>query len=313
MDTEAARAQIPCRRPRRAHLVAVICGSLLAMTGCSFEEPGVGEPGLSAGEGSDELATSRGGVVLVERERDTPTLSLRAQFLELRGLDEERALAALGMWRPDRSFEIDSCRQIASGAPPRHPERVEMRLREVGALTVEGRHGRALAHPRRIPDGLSVVSGVTYEEEITAGNADSGPQRYRVRAPGSTPIGALDVTVEAPTSIEIFEPSDGVTRRSLGDGEFALRWRTDADVSTGEVYLELTHGSALEVRGSRLRCRLEDDGRFALPAELLDPLFESGDSVYLELRRASTVRTHVEGLGPVDVIISSRDARTIDR
>ena len=293
------------------------------VVGCSTEEP------LPAPERAGDVDSDRRrvGSLLAEFEQsepgEEPHVQIHAQFLDARGIEAGRALRALEVWKADAELDRDAC-SMREGQPTSsvggERSNLQLDLLSVGPITVDGPQRQLRLSARRLPDLVPAFSGVIYGADQNFGAEEGAPVDYqpgacyRFRAPGGQTTGGFDVTIEAPEPI-LLEPANGRWQHDRDVVElergrsFALRWdvpmRTD-----GEVFLDITAGYG--PGRPRLTCRLEDDGRFDLPAEIVGQLGADSPRLNVALRRVSTERVDVAGLEESEFTVSAVDRLSLE-
>lgn len=293
------------------------------VVGCSTEEP-LQTPERAGDADSDRR---RVGSLLAEFEQSEsgaePNVQIHAQFLDARGIETGHALRALEVWKADTELDRDAC-SLREGQPSGgvvgDRSNLQLDLLSVGPITVDGPQRQLRLNARRLPDLVPAFSGVIYGADQRL-DRDPGSlvdyqpgARYRFRAPGGQTTGGFDVTIEAPEPIAL-EPANGTWQHDrevvqLARGRaFDLRWdvpmRTD-----GEVFLEIAAGYG--PGRPRLTCRLEDDGRFDLPAEIVGQLGADSPRLNVALRRVSTEQVDIAGLEQSDFTVSAVDRLTLE-
>ena len=298
----------------------VLIGVMLASTACSVEEP------LPPRDSSSNQAvtSSRTGTLLAEFEMAaaegaasgrSEALQVHAQFLDAQNVPADRALDALEVWTRDGALDRDSC-SLESGrtfdAETRRNRDMRLRLLNVGPITVQGPTDHLKLKARRLPDLSSAFSGVIYgTDERRMRRQASGPMlnyepgiRYSFEAPGKGDMGGFRVELKAPAPIRLLSPAmDAV------DSGMTLRW-TGESSRRGDVFVDLRSGYGSD--RVRLRCRLEDDGHFAIPADLLEQVTEGRPHLDVTARRVTSKPVDIQGLEASNFTLSTVDRRRVD-
>jgi len=325
----------------RGWLIAVVC--LAAGVGCIQEEHE-----YDVGGSTDQLDRSgeRVGAIYTEfrsepapgadREAMPRRARVHAQFLDVQGLEAGTALAALEIWQEPSSLDRDTCAISTDGGSastrPEQERRFRMQLLDVGPLSVRTGGRELTLTPRRIPDLSSAYSGVVYGMDRTLQGA-GGPsnatesltfqpgQPYQFEAPGGSGTSGFEASVTAPAPVDIV----GISRRSASErlGRLStktpvrIEWDTQQSSQSsvgsetadgrdgGEVFLTVTGARS----GAPLRCRLKDDGRFTLPAELVDEVAGEAERLTFVMRRVESRDIDVGGLDEMRMTISATDVR----
>ena len=292
----------------------VLIGVMLASTACSVEEP------LPPRDSSSDQAvtSSRTGTLLAEFEMAANgALQVHAQFLNATNVPADRALDALEVWTRDDALDRDTCSLesgLAFDGRSRSDRNMRLRLLNVGPITVQGPTDHLELQARRLPDLSSSFSGVIYgTDERRRERQASGPMlnyepgtRYSFRAPGKGEMGGFHVELEAPSPIRLLSPTADV---NAVDSGMTLRW-TGASSRGGDVFVDLDSGYGSE--RVQLRCRLEDDGRFTIPADLLEQVTEGRPHLDVAVRRVTSEPVDIDGLEASTFTLSTVDRRRVD-
>ncbi len=300
----------------RSHIIAS-CALMVLLSACSSGDP----LGDSESERSDEAQLEeRYGALSVEyvypRMGADEGLRIKAQFLDIRGVAIESALEALEVWKPRRVLKMGEC-LITGGESARGSgkEVGSLHLLDVGDIGVSSPRDKVLLEPRRLPDLLSSFYGVVYSSEW----GDEGVQRdidyypgvtYGFQARGTSQAGSFSFSLIAPEPMVLLA-ADGVELRDRAtittgvDDPLELVWNSDGGDTTAEVFIDLTTGFGPDQ--TRVQCRADDQGAFAVPADLLRHLRDLEDGLDLELRRVHRDRISVDGLDEVDVFFATSD------
>lgn len=300
--------------------VALLGASLLLVAaGCSTEKP-LPRPD---GESADDQTQRRVGSLLAEFEHQPgearPEVSLHAQFLDARGVRVEKAFQALEAWSSDPQLDSDACSMHDPQTPPAQQavdSDLELDLLSVGPITVEGPARRMQLEERRLPDVTDAFSGVVYGMGRTSAPAEGREITYRptgtytFRAPGDRSTGGFEVQLRAPRRVQI----EAVSGRS-GDGardvrlrrgrDLRIRWNGAPSATDSDLFFDIVAGYGPD--RPRLKCRLEDDGRFTLPGEVLTQLGGDVSSLRLTLRRVRSKDVDIPKLDRAEFYLSATD------
>lgn len=255
-----------------------------------------------------ELTEERHGTVLAEyRSSESSGATIHAQFMDVTGISVDAAERALEVWSPPGELDIDAC-SIRAADFPTDTSQMTMRLLDVGPIQVAGPESRIELFGRSLPDFSTTVSGVVYgnEEgfELDRAELDYDPfGRYRFTATGADETGPFSVWLMAPDVPRLATVEESL----VVDEELRLAWDASGTTNETELYLDVQRANA-GPQASRLSCRLEDDGDFALPRAIFESL---GDSDFdVALRRVHRVALDVEGLDGADFVFAATDERS---
>jgi len=288
--------------------------------GCSTEEP------LPPRDGDQETTeqSRRIGSLLAEFEDGASgnrrRVQIHAQFLDIQGVDAERARRALEVWSAARELDRDACSLRSTATPAADGGRdMELDLLSVGPIEVEGPERQLQLEARRLPDVVTSFSGVVYGTQGAFGPEE--PERlqfkpgeqYTFRAEGDGATGGFRATLEAPEPIRIDHLSgelDGADSEAvLREGSnFRFRWPS-AKAGEGDVFFDMTTGH--EPDQPHLKCRLEDDGRFSVPADLVSQLARASETLQVSLRRVHSSNVDIPGLQRARFTVSAVDHLTL--
>lgn len=284
--------------------------------GCSTEEP------LPPRDGEQDATEQnrRVGSLLAEFERtadaDTRRVEVHAQFLDVQGVGVGRARRALEVWSANRELDPDTCTLRSAESPTSDADR-EMRLDllSVGPIEVRGPDRRLALEARRLPHVDDSFSGVIYGTKQSFRSRDSEPLRYEpggrytFHAEGDGATGGFRASLVAPQPVRIRplsgEARPGESAVELAEGrDFRFRWN-QSDSSEGDVFFDISTGHAPDQ--PHLKCRLEDDGAFSVPADLVSQLAETSDSLRVSLRRVRSSNVEIPGLQRSRFTVSAVD------
>jgi hypothetical protein len=248
---------------------------------------------------------------------DTDTrLEATAHFVRYRVADpsiDARAVAVLLGLEDDDTIELGSCRaddradrllQSAQGSGA-----LEVALLDAGALEIGMRSSGPRVHvaavqQQRYPELFPFVSGVVYAEELSPAPSLSPGARLDLEAAGGEDVGPFVASAPIPVTF----PALTVARDA--GGALQLDWGLPADNARVDASI------LIDVRwsGSRagaLRCRVPDDGHFAIDAArlgVLDAALGAGDKVQVSVARSERSSFGVPGAGSGTLTVRLRDA-----
>lgn len=307
-------------RPRSRSARGVVCAALLFFAAaCSVDERA---PKIDV-DRAPASGETRAGTLLAEypsgRAQPADSVRIHAQFLDIHGIEYGRALEALEVWSPDFELDLDACElHSASLHEQAAPEDIRLELLDLGPITVDTPEETILLQARRLPDLLSLFSGVIYGTEQGFGDqparVDFQPgESYVFSAPGNGPNGGFQLSLEAPRPIYLEyigdEPVADAASLAWDFGDdLNITWRPSAQ-SAEDVFLRISAGFGPD--RPRLNCRLEDDGTFHLPAALIQQIAADSSEIQVSLRRINARKTPVDGLERAEFIFSTVDQITL--
>jgi hypothetical protein len=244
---------------------------LLAAAGCN------GRDGVrDAGESAHSLVRVEVAYARALNGGDA-TFDAQAHFVRYRSFDPAGVPTILGIADYD-SIPLDTCRVsdgqteldealAATALPGTSTVPAEVSLLDAGRIEVRGPVDRAVLRPRHYPELVPFVAGVVYEN-----NADVNPvtlglgQPYQVTGDGGEEVGPFTASAVAPRAFPqlVLEP----LRRAGGiASDLEVRWSAEG---SEPLRLEVKWSSRVGARS--VRCRVRDDGEFAVPHEAFDSL-----------------------------------------
>ncbi len=253
--------------------IALLIPMLVLGAGCS------GEEGLD--DGSVGVQESRVGLVNVNYEHNwadahrSAQLTATAQFVRYSAMDREQVVRLLALPLDpshdlpglDRCQTYDLSIELAEDAAMETEQQGYVELMEAGDLEVRAQDRTLTLLPRHFPGLLPSISGVIYgEAQTTLLSKDT--HQVDTSSYGGESVGSFAVKVQSPslpalTRLAGHTPGNNVTLRS-GKG-LSLVWQPSSAADGQEVtFLELRY--SLGKRDQVLRCRLQDDGSFEVPA-----------------------------------------------
>jgi hypothetical protein len=242
------------------------------------------------------------------------TFDAQAHFVRYRSFDPAGVPTILGIGDFD-SIPLDSCRvsdgqaeldealaaTSLQGAVP-----AEVSLLDAGRIEVRGPVDRAVLRPHHYPELVPFVAGVVYE---AAGAGDEARpvtlalgQPYQVAGEGGEEVGPFVANALAPRSfpqlaLEPLHRAGGIA------GDLEVRWTPE--VSSEPLRLEIKWSSRV---GSRsVRCRMRDDGEFAVAHEAFDSLPAQPAGATVSVSRLSRGSFLAPGAGRGELTLELRD------
>ena len=146
----------------------------------------------------------------------------------------------------------------------------EVSLLDAGRIEVRGPVDRAVLRPHHYPELVPFVAGVVYE--VSGAADEQSPvtlalgQSYQVTGDGGEEVGPFMATAIAPRAfpqlaLEPLHRAGGIA------GDLEVRWNAE---SAEPLRLEVKWSSRVGARS--VRCRVRDDGEFAVPHDAFDSL-----------------------------------------
>ncbi|HZS36534.1 MAG TPA: hypothetical protein VFF06_06900 [Polyangia bacterium] len=205
------------------------------------------------------------------------------------GLDSCRAT--------DGASEVDAALVAQNGLVP-----AEVALLDAGRIELRGPAAsgdRSIIRAKRYPELVPFVSGVVYGGEDTQPVALALGQPYQVAGDGGEEVGPFLAQAAAPHAF----PSLSLEPLRHAQ-ELYVRWAGGSDSSTEPLLLEVKWTSRA---GSRaVRCRVRDDGEFAVPASAFESL-PPGAAATVSATRVSRGPIDAPGVGHGELSVALRD------
>ncbi len=280
---------------------------------------------MRGAEDAGEAQQRRVGSLVAEFEHTSgsehPRLSIHAQFIDARGVPVERAFEALDVWSSDAELDRDACSMPLPERPTPRSMREDIRLDllSVGPITVDGPRRDLELQGRHLPPLVEAFSGVVYGTSDRRDSSVDGELAYvpgagyTFEAPGDRGAGGFEVTLPAPPRVRLTAVSgraggerDEVRLRRGRD--LSVRWN-EIDGGRSEVFFDIEAGGGPEA--PRLKCRLEDDGRFTIPGGLLTELADDSSRLRLAIRRVESKQVDVSDIEEADFYLSTADHLTL--
>lgn len=182
-------------------------------------------------------------------------------------------------------------------------------LLDVGNLELRAGQQRLPLRIQLLPAIIDATRGVRYEGAAEHGRGILSAGQLQLAATGGDGVAAFSVAVRVPRPVRITfvgeqPPQAGIVRGVAANSEIRLRWGS----VDGAAELELIVGMQSAAEPGWLRCRLRDDGEFAVPAELAAKLparSEQRPWVLMLVRRA---RAAIGGFAGSALVIELADA-----
>jgi len=293
----------------RRRLLALVTGLSLVFSACAGEPP--------PGEESNAAQAARFGLISVTyghnwaETGEGMLLSTAAQFVRYSDLNRAQVgrLLALPL-DPDRDLPgVDRCRiddlsvDLKSSVPT-EPESGSLELLEAGDLQVQTPSRNIRLAPKHFPGLLPFISGVIYGEAEASLVEVAG--KVRASSSGGEAVGAFVAQLGSPGLPRLEQVGSSGPSQAIAlprDRDLTLRWQPASDTQIGDVlYLELRFSKG--ARDQALRCRLADDGSFAIPQPLLT---EVGGPAVLEIARLRRTAFMASGLDQAELRVTVRD------
>ena len=284
----------------------------LYLAGCSGE-PTLDDLEVGESRSFGLLAVTYSHDLTRESESDSSLdLTTTAQFVRYTSMKQAQVARVLALpLDPDRELPAaDSCKvydltiDLEEEGITDGTEMSNVELLEAGDLVIETSAGKVTLVPRHFPGLLPFISGVVYGEA----QADRAERvgKVHARSEGSEAVGAFQIEAESPALPEIEAPAE---RWSPGD-DLTLSWRP-SNATRGWTYLELSYSA--NKRSLVLRCNVEDDGSFRVPARRLEELAgaSADGKLGLDLVRLSRAYFSASGLDQGELRISVRQQHSI--
>jgi len=241
-------------------------------------------------------------------------LTSRAQFIHYNSMDAERVgrLLALPL-DPTRDLPAaDTCRVYDLTLDVEQDDRFDqeeaghVELLEAGELRVETASGLVTLTPRHFPGLLPFISGVVYGEGDPAQVEELGT--VEVSSDGGEAVGEFTAQAGSPALPRLLRVGSQTLDQALvvaRGADLTLHWRP-SDTPDELTYLEVLFSKVR--RDFALRCRLRDDGEFAVPAALIAEAAQAtGGRLALELARMRQTSFSASGLDSGELRVTVRE------
>ncbi len=219
------------------------------------------------------------------------------------GFSDFDALPIDGCKASDGTAELDEALAADTIAPA-----AEVALLDAGRLELRGPIDRAAIAPRHYPELVPFVSGVVYGgDELTPVALGLG-QVYQVSGEGGSEVGPFNAAVTAPRSF----PTLAVDPLRRGS-DLEVRWSTEPAPATASepLLLEVKWTSRAGTRA--VRCRVRDDGGFAIPHDAFDalPATTALSSATVTASRVARSPLFAPGAGRGELTLALKDVATL--
>jgi hypothetical protein len=156
---------------------------------------------------------------------------------------------------------------------PGTPPHAWAQLLDVGNVALRARDSELPLRVQMVPSLFASVRGVRYDADLDMGRPWLAMGELSLAATGGDGIAPFQATVTVPRPVRLTYVGNAPVRGGRvtlpKDGEeLLLRWGS----VDGSAELEVQLGAELPGGLGWLRCRLQDDGAFAVPAELVASL-----------------------------------------
>jgi hypothetical protein len=294
----------------------LLAGALLAL-GCSGEQPGDGAEASDRSFGLVAVEFTHDVDALTATAPESVEVTTTAQFVRFAAIDRDRVarLLALPLHPRHDLPELDTC-QVYEQAPVLSETETDgegggyVDLLEAGELEIDAGTERLALEPRYFPGLLPFISGVVYGEAQTSRTQQAG--QVLARASGSDAVGSFQVAGMTPDPLLARPEFDAMTAGSRATAPLELRWNpaTTGD-SNAAAYVAIGDGSKVSERV--LRCRVVDDGSFAVERQLLDEIIGPGtEQLAIEGGRIRQVDFSARGLDGAELRVSSTGRTSLD-
>lgn len=237
-------------------------------------------------------------------------LTSSAQFVKYTAIDQEQVARLLALpIDPKKDLpQIDHCKHYELSVDLLGDESFEepgtVELLEAGNVHIQTAGQTVTMSPRHFPWLLPFISGVVYGESPST--VFEGVHPVKAMADGNDVIGPFTTQGSSPAlprlkSIEGIEP-DQIAIASKG-GELVLTWDSNQTHPDDITYLEIRNNINTK-KEAALRCRIKDDGNFAIPSGVLSGF---GGKVTLEITRLRQTSFSAQGLDRGELRIAVRD------
>jgi hypothetical protein len=234
----------------------------------------------------------------------------QAHFVRYRSFDPTGVPTILGIADYD-SIPLDTCRvsdgqaeldeALAAtsfqGAAP-----AEVSLLDAGRIEVRGPVDHAVLRPHHYPELVPFVAGVVYEQAAEASPVTLAlGQSYQVIGEGGEEVGPFMAGALAPRAFPqlVLEP---LHRAGGISGDLDVRWTPDGNEP---LHLEIKWSSRLGAR--TVRCRVRDDGEFAVSHDAFDTLPAQPAGATVSASRVSRGTFLAPGAGRGELTLELRD------
>lgn len=279
-----------------------------------------GDEGLGADAGLTSEA--RIGLVSVGYEHDwmenhdSALLTTTAQFVRYMDMDGDRVARLLALpLDPNRQLPaMDMCQtydlsiQLATEATPGVDEAGYVELLEAGDLTIETDGTAVTLYPRHFPGLLPYISGVTYGE-ARASLVERG-QRVMATSSGGESVGPFEASITSsnlPRLIRVGGNQPSNLLEIHAANPLMLEWEAGTKLTGAITYIELRY--SLGKRDLALRCRVQDDGAFIIPAEAMS---EVRGRTRLEITHLQKASFMALGLEQGELRVTVKDAAELN-
>jgi hypothetical protein len=231
----------------------------------------------------------------------------QAHFVRYRAFDSQSVPTILGFADYD-AIPLDSCRlsdgtaalDEALAADPVNGVPAEVALLDAGRIDVRGPIDRSSLRAQHYPELVPFVSGVVYGPDAARPLTLGAGQAYQVSGQGGEEVGPFEASVTAPRSF----PSLTLDPLRRGAGDLFVRW-APSDVDVEPLLLEVKWSSRAGTR--TVRCRVTDDGEFAVPRAAFDALPAGVSSATVTAARVARAPFAAGDAGRGELTLELRD------
>jgi hypothetical protein len=243
---------------------------------------------------------------------DAARFDAQAHFVRYRSFDPTGIPTILGLADYD-SIPLDTCRVSDGQAELDEALSIEgnsrgvpaeVALLDAGRIEVRGPVDRAVLRPHHYPELVPFVAGVVYAGDEASPVTLALGQPYQVAGDGGEEVGPFIANTVAPRafpvlSVEPLHRAGGIA------GDLEVRW---ADTGDDPLLLEVKWAGKTGARA--VRCRVRDDGEFAVPHDAFDSLpvtFAPASGATVTATRLSRGAFTALGAGRGELLLELRD------
>jgi hypothetical protein len=240
----------------------------------------------------------------------------QAHFVRYRSFDRAGVPTILGL--PDyESIPLESCRvsdgvaqldealagTSLEGDGTARAVPAEVALLDAGRIELRGPVDRAVMRPHHYPELVPFVAGVVYAGDETTPVTLALGQSYQVTGDGGDEVGPFAAAATAPRAFPALSV-DTLHRAGGIAGDLEVRW-ADAGDGVEPILLEVKWSSRGGARA--VRCRVRDDGEFAVPHDAFDSLPAQPGAATVSAIRFQRGPLLAPGAGRGDFTLELRD------
>jgi hypothetical protein len=241
-----------------------------------------------------------------------PRFDAQAHFVRYRAFDPAGVPTLLGFADFD-AIALDTCKvadgiadldEALSADVTARGVAAEVSLLDAGRLELRGPVDRAMLRPHHYPELIPFVSGVVYGGDDVNPLALGLGQSYLVVGEGGEEVPPFVASVNAPRAFPTLtvEP---LRRAGGAASDMEVRWADAGDAEP--LLLEAKWASRLGAHA--VRCRVRDDGEFAIPHDAFDglPAVSAPTSATVAATRVARAPLVAAGVGRGELTVELRD------